>query len=255
MHVLRRLNAAAIAGATLLILTSLSAGQDTLPATVYSNQSSPGSLRGPERHKIMLADDWVRVPSTHRNSSSNSGDVEVLAPEAAQTGGGHPQRGSDGAPVTITEYSDFQCPYCRVVEGTLRQVFEKYGDQVRLVYMDFPLSFHQHAMDAAIAARCADDQGKFWQYHDALMGGQRGLSIPELEEAASDLGLESRSFGSCLEQRKYESVVLADKAQGDQIGASGTPYFLVNRQPINGAPSLSDFEKAIDAELQRGGSR
>jgi protein-disulfide isomerase len=160
-------------------------------------------------------------------------------------------RGDKSAPITIVEYSDFQCPYCREVESSLRQVLKKYGDQVRLVYMDFPLAFHQHAMEAAIAARCADEQGQFWPYHDALLESPSSLSTPALKTTAAELGLDSVTFGSCLDERKFEANVVADRTQGESIGAKGTPYFVVGSRSMSGAQPLSAFESVIDEQLRR----
>ncbi len=162
----------------------------------------------------------------------------------------HPQRGGDNASITIVEYSDFQCPFCRQAEKSLKQVLKKYGDQVRLVYMDFPLPFHPRAMEAAIAARCANEQGQFWAYHDALLENPSGLSTTELKTAAAGLGLDPASFDTCLDDRKYESAVVADRSQGKSVGANGTPYFIVNGHGMSGAQPPSAFESVIDRKLK-----
>jgi protein-disulfide isomerase len=162
----------------------------------------------------------------------------------------HPERGDDNARVTIVEYSDFQCPYCREVEAALHQVLTKYDGQVRLVYMDFPLPFHKHAMDAAIAARCADEQGQFWPYHDLLIKNPSSLSAPELETFARQLGLDPVTFDGCLEDRKYEHAVLADEEQGKKIGANGTPYLVVGSHSMSGSQPVSVIEAAIDDQFR-----
>jgi protein-disulfide isomerase len=204
---------------------------------------------GPGGANTLLAqDDWVRLPSS--GDASDSEPAQHISPQASQPGGDHPQRGGDNASITIVEYSDFQCPYCRQAESSLRQVLKKYGDRVRLVYMDFPLSFHQHAMEAAMAARCADEQGQFWPYHDALFESPSGLSAPALKGVAAQLGLDRASFDTCLDERKYESAVASDRAQGEASGASGTPYFNVNGQSMSGAQPASAFESMIDRELR-----
>jgi protein-disulfide isomerase len=195
------------------------------------------------------ADDWVQLPSSSDSSSSES--TSSSHSQDSGSAGGHPQRGGDNAAVTIVEYSDFQCPYCREVESSLRQVLKKYGDQVRLVYMDFPLAFHQHAMDAAIAARCADEQGQFWPYHDALLESPSSLSTPALKTTAAELGLDPVTFGSCLDERKFEADVVADRTQAESIGAKGTPYFVVGSRSMSGAQQLSAFESVIDEQLRR----
>ncbi len=200
----------------------------------------------------LAADDWEQVPS---DSSGSAPGVTPPDSGAAGTEGpaidasGHPQRGSDNAAVTIVEFGDFQCPYCRRAEGTLREVRGHYGNKVRLVYMDFPLSFHPNAMDAAMAARCAGEQGKFWQYHDALFANQTALSAADLKAEAERLRLNSEKFDACFDQRKYESDILADKAEGKRAGADGTPYFLINGDPLSGAAPFSAFEVSIDRAL------
>ncbi len=203
----------------------------------------------PDSANLLLAqDDWTRVPSS--GGSSDSELERHSSSQESQAAADRPQRGGDDAPVTIVEYSDFQCPYCRQEESPLRQVLKKYGDRVRLVYMDFPLSFHQYAMDAAIAARCADEQGQFWAYHDALFENPSGLSPPALKTVAAQLGLDRTSFDACLDERKYESAVIADRTQGQMAGAHGTPYFIIDGQPMSGAQPLSAFESVIDRDLR-----
>ncbi len=203
----------------------------------------------PDSANVLLAqDDWTRVPSS--GGSSDSEPERHSSSQEGQPAADHPQRGGDNAAVTIVEYSDFQCPYCRQEESPLRQVLNKYGDRVRLVYMDFPLPFHQYAMDAAIAARCADEQGQFWAYHDALFENPSGLSTPALKTVAAQLGLDRASFDACLDGRRYESAVIADRTQGQMAGARGTPYFIVDGHSMSGAQPLSAFESVIDGDLR-----
>lgn len=196
----------------------------------------------------LAQDDWVRLPSS--GDSSDSAPTHHSSSPESPPSSDHPQRGGDNAAVTIVEYSDFQCPYCRQVESSLRQVMKKYGDQVRLVYMDFPLPFHQHAMEAAMAARCADEQGQFWSYHDALIENPSALSTPALKTTAAQLGLDPVGFDACLDDHKYEGSVVADRTQGERIGAHGTPYFIVGSRPMSGAQPASAFESAIDELLR-----
>ena len=217
-------------------------------AILMSAAGLAGSDRtGSDGANLRLAEDnWVRVPSSGAGADSEP----AIRSQDGQATGDHPQRGSDNASITIVEYSDFQCPYCRQVESSLRQVMKKYGDQVRLVYMDFPLPFHQHAMEAAMAARCADEQGQFWAYHDALFEKGSGLSTTALKAAATGLGLDRARFDTCLDDHKYQSAVIADRTQGETAGASRTPYFIVNGHSMNGAQPLSAFESVMDKELQ-----
>jgi protein-disulfide isomerase len=196
------------------------------------------------RRPILIADSWEQVPANGGDSASRTGAAVADDSNASHA---HPQRGPNGAPVTIVEFSDFQCPYCRQAEPTLKQVRQKYGDRVRIVYMDFPLGFHPQAMGAALAARCADEQGRFWAYHDVLFADHSRLSTPALKDLAARLNLDTASFDSCLDQRKYESTVLSDKAEGKNANVTGTPTFVVNGTAFTGAQPLSAFESAIDA--------
>ncbi len=164
---------------------------------------------------------------------------------------GHPELGSANAPVTMVEFGDFQCPFCKRAEPTLKQVREKYGDKVRLVYMDFPLPIHQHAMDAALGARCANDQGKFWAFHDELFEDQSKLAPKDLKESAKSLGLDTAKFDACLDKGKYRSQVEADLNQGSALGVDGTPAFFINGRPLTGAQPFSQFVSVIDEELVR----
>lgn len=132
----------------------------------------------------------------------------------------------------------------------MKQVRKVYGRNVRLVYMDFPLGFHPDAMGAALAARCADEQGQFWAYHDALLAGA-GLSIPALKNQATSLGLDTASFDRCLDERKYAGAVESDMAEGRRSGVSGTPTFIVDGKPVVGAVGLPEFKKMVDAGLGR----
>jgi predicted DsbA family dithiol-disulfide isomerase len=164
---------------------------------------------------------------------------------------GSPQLGPATAPVTIVEFGDFQCPFCKRAEPTLTEVLKKYGKKVRLVYMDFPLPFHQHAMEAAEGARCAKEQGKFWPFHDHLFENQEKLSKSDLKETAKKLGLNTKRFDACLDKGKYRSAIEADVAEGHKLGVSGTPAFFINGRPLSGAQPFAQFAQVIDDELGR----
>lgn len=164
---------------------------------------------------------------------------------------GHPMLGPENAPVTIVEFGDFQCPYCRQAEETLKTVREKYGERVRLVFMDYPLSFHAHAMQAANAARCAEEQGKFWQYHDALFADQSTLGPDGLKATAKKMGLNLERFDACFAGDKYEAAIKQDVSEGNQLELRGTPTFFIDGRPVVGA-SLENFENAIGQESGAG---
>jgi len=167
---------------------------------------------------------------------------------------GHPARGGKDAPVTIVEFTDFQCPFCQKTEGTLKELQAKYGDKIRLVHMDFPLPFHSHALDAAKAARCANEQDKFWQFRDALFANQSKLAPADLKATAKTLGLNTTEFDSCFDKAKYESQIKSDQAAGEKAGVDGTPAFFVDGRPLTGAQPTPKFEELIDDELATGGA-
>ncbi|MDB5108764.1 MAG: Periplasmic thiol:disulfide interchange protein DsbA [Candidatus Binatus sp.] len=170
---------------------------------------------------------------------------------------GHPSSGAKDAPVTIVEFTDFQCPFCKSTQATVKQLREKYGDKIRLVHMDFPLSFHSHAMDAANAARCANDQDKFWQYRDALFANTAKLAPSDLKATAKTLGLNQAQFDSCLDKAKYSAEIKKDMAAGEKLGVDGTPAFFIDGRPLIGAQPLPQFESLINEELaaKGGGER
>lgn len=160
-------------------------------------------------------------------------------------------KGNPQAKVTIIEFSDFQCPFCGRAEPTLKQIFETYGDQVKLVYKNYPLPFHEYAQDAAIAALCAKDQGKFWEYHDTLFENQESLKITDLKKYASDLGLKTQDFNTCLDNKKYKDWVQVDMTEGNRVGVSGTPTFFINGRLLSGAQPFENFQAMIEEELKR----
>src|SRR5437899_225005 len=159
-------------------------------------------------------------------------------------------KGDPEAPVTIVEFSDFQCPFCKKTESTLKDLLIKYSGRVKLAYMDFPLrEIHSQAQKAAEASRCAGEQGKFWEYHDALYADQSKLNGAELLTHARTLNLDGKSFQSCLDSGKFKSKVEADLEQGKKLGVAGTPGFFVNGVFLSGARPQADFEKIIDSQL------
>jgi protein-disulfide isomerase len=178
-------------------------------------------------------------------------DVKVLLqpPRVEVSADNHPTLGPKNAPVTIVEFGDFQCPFCRGVEGTLKTVREKYGDRVRLIYVDFPLSFHSHAMQAASAARCAGEQGKFWQYHDALFADQSKLAPGDLKATAKKLGLNTAKFDACFDKGRYDDAIKNDQALGQRLDVNGTPTFYIDGRSLVGAQPEEKFSEIIDDEL------
>ncbi len=159
-------------------------------------------------------------------------------------------RGDSKAPVTVVEFSDFQCPYCKRVQPTLKDLLAKYEGKIKLAFRDFPLrQLHPQAEMAAEASRCAKEQGKFWEYHDALFADQTRLDEAGLTATAKEMGLDLKSFQSCLDSGKFKAQIEQDIQDGARAGVSGTPGFFINGIFVSGSQPQSEFEKIIDREL------
>jgi len=170
-------------------------------------------------------------------------------PWRALLGGTPPAFGPHDAKVTIVEFSDFQCPYCAQASETVKKIRDTYGDKVRFVFRQFPLSFHANARSAAEAALAAHAQGKFWQYHDRLFARQGALDRKSLESYAQELGLDVPAFRKGLDERAFDSQIEADIALGRTAKVDGTPTMFINQRR---APNPTDFEAVaplIDAAL------
>ena len=164
-------------------------------------------------------------------------------------------KGDASAPVTMIEYSDFQCPYCGAFEPTVAQVLKQYGNKIRFVYRHFPLSFHPNAEPAALASECASEQGKFWQFHDALFANQDKESDSYYTQLATDNKLNMKQFADCVSSKKYEAKITAEAAAGGAAGINGTPgTFLIGKDgtatPITGAVPVETLTAAIDKLLK-----
>jgi protein-disulfide isomerase len=164
-------------------------------------------------------------------------------------GASGPSRGPEDAPVTILEFSDFQCPYCNHVRPSLFALLDEYGEDVRLVYRHFPLSIHPLAGTAAEAAACADEQNRFWDYHDLVFDNQAELSEERFFEFAEATELDPDVFRACIEEGRTREQVLADYQAGLDAGVRGTPAFFVNGRPLSGADATSELRLMIDREL------
>ena len=190
------------------------------------------------------------------NNNNNQGNNNIPTGIVDVSADDDPVLGEKDAPVTIIEFSDFQCPFCeRFYSQTLEQIKTNYIDtgKVKLIYRDFPLdSIHPMAQKAAEAAECADEQGKYWEYHDKLFQNQEEwvtTGISKLKEYAKGLSLDSSKFDKCLDDGKYEDEVAKDFQDGAQAGVQGTPSFFINGKQLSGAQPFAAFQQAIDAEL------
>jgi protein-disulfide isomerase len=159
--------------------------------------------------------------------------------------------------VTIIEFSDFQCPFCQsFYNGAYKQIKAKYIDtgKVKLVFMHFPLAFHANAQKSGEASECANRQGKFWEYHDLLFKYSKsdgaGLDIASLKKYATDLGLDTTKFNICLDKGETADMVKADMAEGQRVGVSGTPTFVINGKKVVGALPYDQFEKTIEEAIK-----
>jgi len=169
--------------------------------------------------------------------------------------------GNKNAKVTIIEFSDYQCPFCRTFwKDTLSQIKKEYIDtgKVKFVYRDYPLSFHPMAQSSAQAAECAEEQGRYWEIHDKIFGEQEkkgqgtvSYTLDELKRWASEIGLDVSKFNQCLDSGKYKAEVEKDFADGTAAGVSGTPSTFINGRLVVGAQPFSAFKAIIEEELKK----
>jgi protein-disulfide isomerase len=163
---------------------------------------------------------------------------------------GAPVKGKVDAPVTIVEFTDFHCPFCKRVLPTLDELESRYGDKIRIVFRDFPIdSLHPEARKGHEAARCAGEQGKFWPFHDKIFANAPKVSADDLKAYAKQVNLDVEAFERCFTSGKYRTAVEKDIDEGKSIGVTGTPSFIINGRTITGARSLDFFKQVIDEEL------
>ena len=161
-----------------------------------------------------------------------------------------PSIGPENAPVTLIEFSDYQCPYCqRWYQDVYEQLLANYPGKIRFVYRDLPLPSHPEAVPAAEAANCAGEQGDYWKFHDALFSGQYGLGRTAYEQYAADLGLNTKAFAACLDSHRYQNEIQADASDAGRVGINSTPTFVINGRILVGALPFADFKAVIDEEL------
>ena len=165
---------------------------------------------------------------------------------------GYPTQGPDAAPVTIVEFSDFQCPFCGGLFPTLKAIEKNYPDKVRLVYRQFPLTnIHPFAQKAAEASLCANDQKRFWEFHDSMFGDQMHLTVDDLKKRAADLKLNTAEFNSCLDSGAKLNAVKKDIEEGTKAGVNSTPSMFINGRFLSGSQPYADIREIIEDELQR----
>ena len=164
-----------------------------------------------------------------------------------------PARGPANAPVTIVEFSDFECPFCGRFEPELQRLSKAYPTQVRLIYRNFPLtSLHPDALHAAEAGVCADRQGKFWPMHDLMFAEQNALGIPALKQKAQRIGLDVKRFDKCLDSGAALQAIKKDEDAAEKLGLSGTPSTFIDGRFLNGAVTYAELTAIVNDELARG---
>jgi len=242
------------------VLSSVKDGSLYKVTLDYQGQNIPVfvSLDG----KYLIADPipLSGLPANTGNTGNTDGTSNTGEPVNVDLGDS-PFKGKDNAPVTIVEFSDFQCPFCgKFFTETYPSIIKDYVDtgKVKFVYKDFPLSnLHPEAQKAAEAARCVEEQKGavgFFKMHDKLYANQETLSVENYKKWAKEIGVDQGKFDTCLDSGKYADAVKADLAYGQQLGVSGTPSFFINGKMLTGAQPYSVFKQAIDAELAAVGS-
>jgi len=163
----------------------------------------------------------------------------------------NPARGDVNAKIKIIEFSDFQCPACKAAEPIINEIINKYGNNIVFYYRNFPLKMHENSFIAAEAAECANEQGKFWEYHDVLFANQDNLYKESLKEYAINIGLDKEQFSSCLDNEETKDIILVDLNDAERLNLKGTPTFFINGREVFGA-NQQEIEKIIKEELKNG---
>jgi protein-disulfide isomerase len=227
--------------------------------TTFITQNRARLPQGDETALAMKVRDYLRRPGLDtrrqafiqslRGQSTVAVYLEAPAPvrRPVSAGAGF-VRGAPDAPVTIVEFSDFQCPFCKRATTILKEVLEMYPGKVKLVFRDFPIpSLHPAALKAHQAARCAGEQGKFWEYHDVLF--EKSPGAQDLIEYAKGLELDGATFSACLDGGKHDAELSLDLDEGTRLGVTATPTFFINGRELIGAQPATAFQKLIDSEL------
>lgn len=214
----------------------------------YVNKGDSDSIDDNDSDKVALNDAPAKAPTPTPSAPTppppSGTPVKITITDADRI------RGNKNAPITIVEYSDFQCPFCTRFHATMQQVMENYPNKVRWVYRHFPLdAIHPFARKAAEASECAGDQGKFWEYADKLVENYQSINTELFPKLAKDLKLNISTFNSCLSSGKFASKVSSDLAEGQKSGVRGTPGSFINGQNVKGAVPYSTIKATIDSLL------
>jgi len=198
-------------------------------------------------HQVRLA----KARSAYLETLRGRGAVQIaLAPPEAEVAVNNaPRRGSQDAPVLIVEFADYECPYCQRLHPELKKLQEEFPGKVAVAFKDFPLPMHTYAAKAAEAARCAGEQGKFWDFHDQLFESHQKLEMAQLKEIARGLKLDSASFDRCVDTGEQAAAVKKDLTQGQHLGLAGTPSFFINGHFLTGAVKYDTLREIVVQQL------
>lgn len=199
---------------------------------------------------IMLGIDRAELTDIVRQAVIDAGGVGGGVTNREELVDDDPYIGPADAPITIVEFSDFNCPYCsQFVSNTMSSIIDTYGDQVRFVFRDMPV-VTQESFNTAMSAQCAHEQGKFWDYHNALFADPQARGRDAYITLATRLEMNIEQFTECFDTQKYKDEVTLDWLASDQYGVSGTPAFFINNRTISGAQPFERFALVIDTELR-----
>jgi protein-disulfide isomerase len=231
--------------------------QEEVDAAYQENRDALAQMNADEaRQRIRLdlesrvkLEQYKRAVAAILAKASVDRRLRAPQPPPSLLGTAGPRRGERNAPVTIVEYSDFECPYCRNAAGDVTKLLTKYGTSVALVYKHMPLPNHPNSFKAAQASVCAGEQNRFWEYHDRLFASD-DLTAEALKQYASELGLQSEKFNACMAASRSATIVRRDMSEALQAGVQGTPTFFVNGRAVRSTKGFSEIQMAIDEALK-----
>lgn len=243
-------NRAAVAPTDEAVAAFYNANRTALQGSLGDNAASIRAYLG-DRQRQSIHESFVQGLKTKYGAVSMIEPLRMDIPTD-----GRPARGPVDAPVTLVEFSDFECPYCRALSPTLQRVASDYKDQVRTVYLQFPLAdIHPNALKAAEASLCALDQDKFWPMHDAMFADQTRLGVEDLKRKAAELSMDTHAFSTCLDTGKHFTRVRTDVGAGVKAGVTGTPALFINGRALLGNQPYEEIRRVIEDELRRTANR
>ncbi|MBU3999938.1 thioredoxin domain-containing protein, partial [Patescibacteria group bacterium] len=220
----------------------------------FKIKSLPALVFGPEVEKAAIFEKISQALQKENGKyyviPLNSGIVQGKFLEPPEVSGSDRVKGTDSAQITVFEFSDFQCPYCKAAKETISQVLAAYPDKVKLVYKHLPLAIHPDAQYAAEAAECAGDQGKFWEMRDKLFANQNKLDKDSIAKYGRELKLDNKKFSDCLFTHKFKAKIDADTKAAAGFEITSTPAFIVGDEFISGAAPSDDFKAVIENQLK-----